>query len=114
MESDGAGFRTFRIAGMFGHDAAVQPDGDLVVTGGNVHRVPVVVVLGVLGGVDETVEAARGVRVGVAIIDLDLVADFGRRLGVIGRRDDGPFGARGVADGDAAVAGGLGPVFEVE
>src|SRR5437773_6465840 len=53
-------------------------------------------------------------RVGKAVIDLDLVTDLGRRPFVIGRSDDAPLRARGVAYGDAAVARSLGPIFKVQ
>src|SRR5436190_1585580 len=47
-------------------------------------------------------------------LDLDLVADLGRRPFVIGRSDDAPLRARAVADGDTAVACGLGPIFQMQ
>src|SRR5260370_10938689 len=53
-------------------------------------------------------------RGGKAVIDLDLVTDLGRRPFVIGRSDDAPLRARAVADGDAAVTRGLGPILQMQ
>src|SRR3954470_13308614 len=73
LEADGSRLRPLRIPGVLGDDPAVDGHGDLVVPRDDVHGVPVVVVLAVLGGVHEAVDAAGRVRVGVAVVDLDLV-----------------------------------------
>src|ERR1051326_2944618 len=114
LKPDRSRLRPLRIARMFGHYLAVQLDRDLVVPRDDVHRVPVVVVLSVLGRVHEAVDAARGMRVRIAVVDLDLIADLRRRLSVIRRRDDRPLGARAVADRDAAVPHRLDPIFQMQ
>jgi hypothetical protein len=52
--------------------------------------------------------------VGIAVVDLDFVADFGGGSFEVGRGSGAIVAAGGVADGDAAVALGLGPELDVE
>ena len=52
--------------------------------------------------------------IGVAVVDLDFVPDLTRRLGVVGRGDHAPFGARRIADRDAAIAGTFREVLHMQ
>src|ERR1700694_4684237 len=49
-----------------------------------------------------------------AVVDLDLIADLGGRPLVIGRGNDAPLRARGIADRYAAVTCSLGPIFQMQ
>ena len=53
-------------------------------------------------------------RIGKAVIDLDLVTDLRRRVSIIRRRLNRRLGARHVANRDAAVSGGLRPILQVQ
>ena len=99
---------------MLGDRVAVQLHADPIGARLDIQGVPVVLPEEIALGFLEGVDAAGGILVGVAVVDLDFVADFGRRLFVINGQHDGVFRARGVADGDAAVAAGAHPVFHVQ
>jgi hypothetical protein len=99
---------------MFSHYVPVQLDSNHVRARLDIQRVPIVLLQKIALGIFESVDAARRMRIGKAVVDLDFVADLRRGLFVVDRSDYGVLRARRVANGDAAVTAGADPIFDVE
>src|SRR5262249_57126739 len=76
LKTDRSDLRTLGIARRLRDYLPVQLHCNLVVARDDVHRVPIVVLLRIFRRIDETVDAARWVRVRIAVVDLDLVAEL--------------------------------------